>query len=190
MLWSLTLEKNLGSAAHTPDMRLKVRLLVAIMVMTRSQGRTSPPHKSLNGSDGRDHQGWRKVGLFMAHKHSSDASSASLAQLGQEILYVGVDIGKRGHVGGFLSTTLLARHRRFEHCPALSFENSREGFHTLVERIQAFVSLTQVQVLLEVTGHYHRALMQYRARSWHSGVHHPWTASGQKGCSKQINETH
>lgn len=97
----------------------------------------------------------------MAHKHSSDASSASLAQLGQEILYVGVDIGKRGHVGGFLSTTLLARHRRFEHCPALSFENSREGFHTLVERIQAFVSLTQVQVLLEVTGHYHRALMQY-----------------------------
>ena len=77
------------------------------------------------------------------------------------MLYVGVDIGKRGHVGGFLSTTLLARHRRFEQCPALSFDNSREGFHALVERIQTFVPVTQVQVLLEVTGHYHRALMQY-----------------------------
>jgi transposase len=40
-------------------------------------------------------------------------------------------------------------------------ENSREGFHALVERIQTFVPLTQVQVLLEVTGHYHRALMHY-----------------------------
>jgi len=97
----------------------------------------------------------------MSSKHPSDAVPTPLAQLGQEILYVGVDIGKQGHVGGFLSLTLLARHRRFEHCPALSFENSREGFHALIERIQTFVPLTQVQILLEVTGHYHRALMQY-----------------------------
>ncbi len=115
----------------------------------------------VNVSDGRDGQGWRKVALLMAQKHSLNPSSLAPAQLGQETLYVGVDIGKHGHVGGFLSTTLLARHRRFEHCPALSFENTREGFHTLIARIQAFVPLTQVQVLLEVTGHYHRALMQY-----------------------------
>jgi hypothetical protein len=89
----------------------------------------------------------------MARKYSSDISPISVAQLGQETVYVGVDIGKHGHVSGFLSTTLLTRHRRFEHCPALSFENSREGFHSLVERIQTFVPLTQVQVLLEVTGH-------------------------------------
>ena len=58
----------------------------------------------------------------MAPKRNADASPISLAQLGQETLYVGVDIGKRVHVGGFLSMTLLARHRRFEHCPAFSFE--------------------------------------------------------------------
>jgi transposase len=102
-----------------------------------------------------------KRGLLMTPKHPSDTVPTPLAQLGQEILYVGVDIGKQGHVAGFLSTTLLLRHRRFEHCPALSFENSREGFHALIERIQTFVPLTQVQILLEVTGHYHRALMQY-----------------------------
>ena len=65
-----------------------------------------------------------------------------------ETLYVGVDIGKRAHVAGFLSSSLLSRHQRFEHCPALSFENSREGFRSLIERIETFVPLTQVQVLL------------------------------------------
>ena len=43
-------------------------------------------------------------------------------------------------------------------CPR---ENSREGFRLLVERMQTFVPLTQIQVLLEVSGHYHRALMHY-----------------------------
>lgn len=81
--------------------------------------------------------------------------------LTHELLYVGIDIGKRTHVAGFLATTLLARHQRFEHCPAMSFENSREGFRSLIDRMQTFVPLTQAQVLLEVTGHYHRALMQY-----------------------------
>lgn len=66
---------------------------------------------------------------------------------GHETLYVGIDIGKRSHVAGFLSTTLLARHRRFEHCPALSFENSREGFRRLVDRIQSYVPLTQVYLV-------------------------------------------
>ena len=81
--------------------------------------------------------------------------------LTHETLYVGIDIGKRAHVAGFLATTLLARHQRFEHCPAFSFENSREGFRSLIDRIQTYVPLIQVQVLLEATGHYHRALMQY-----------------------------
>ncbi len=102
-----------------------------------------------------------KGALRMAQHRPTFASGQGVAQLGQETLYVGVDIGKSGHVAGFLSTPLLARHRRFEQCPALSFENSREGFHLLLQRIQTFVPLTQVQVLVEVTGHYHRALMQY-----------------------------
>lgn len=40
-------------------------------------------------------------------------------------------------------------------------DNSREGFRSLIDRIQTYVPLTQVQALLEVTGHYHRALLQY-----------------------------
>ncbi len=81
--------------------------------------------------------------------------------LAQEMLYVGVDVGKRAHVAGFISSTLLQRHQRFEHCPALAFDNSREGFRSLIDRINTYVPLTQVQALLEVTGHYHRALLQY-----------------------------
>ena len=78
-----------------------------------------------------------------------------------ETLYVGIDIGKLAHVAGFVSPTLLSRHQRFEACPALSFENSREGFRALVDRIRAYVPLTQVYAVLEVTGHYHRTLLQY-----------------------------
>jgi transposase len=78
-----------------------------------------------------------------------------------ETLYVGVDIGKKTHVAGFISTTLLSRHQRFESCPALSFDNSREGFRALVNRISTYVPLTQVYLVMEVTGHYHRPLLQY-----------------------------
>src|SRR5262245_31452867 len=58
--------------------------------------------------------------------------------LGNESVYIGIDIGKSKHVAGFLSHTLLARHDRFEACPALVFENSREGFRLLVERIRSY----------------------------------------------------
>jgi transposase len=81
--------------------------------------------------------------------------------LQQESLYVGIDIGKDRHVAGFVSSTLLTRHERFEACPALSFENSREGFHTLIERIRSLAPLEQCFVLLERTGHYQQALRQY-----------------------------
>src|SRR2546430_10476587 len=78
-----------------------------------------------------------------------------------ESLYIGVDIGKGTHVAGFLSKTLLERHDRFEACPALVFENSREGFRLLIERIRSYTPLEHVFVLMERTGHYHRALEQY-----------------------------
>jgi transposase len=84
-----------------------------------------------------------------------------IPMLAHESLYVGIDIGKQTHVAGFLSTTLLARHQRFESCPALSFANSREGFRSLVDRIGTSVPLTQVYVVMEVTGHYHRTLLEY-----------------------------
>jgi transposase len=81
--------------------------------------------------------------------------------LGHEALYVGVDVGKHSHVAGFLSRSLLQRHERFEGCPALPFENSRAGFRSLIERMESYTSLVQCFVLLENTGHYHRALVQY-----------------------------
>ncbi|MGZ6392172.1 MAG: IS110 family RNA-guided transposase [Ktedonobacterales bacterium] len=84
-----------------------------------------------------------------------------IPMLAHETLYVGVDVGKKTHVAGFISTTLLQRHQRFASCPALSFANSREGFRALVDRISSYVPLTQVYVVLEVTGHYHRVLLQY-----------------------------
>lgn len=79
----------------------------------------------------------------------------------RDTVYVGVDVDKHTHVAGFVSRTLLERHERFEGCPALSFEQSREGFRHLVERIESFAPLEQVVVLLEKTGHYHHALVQY-----------------------------
>jgi transposase len=97
----------------------------------------------------------------MASKRSSASSLKPIPMLLHETLYVGVDIAKSRHVAGFVSTTLLTRHKRFESCPALSFEQSREGFRSLLERIREYVPLTQVQVLLEVTGHYHKSLVQY-----------------------------
>src|SRR6266700_889935 len=94
-------------------------------------------------------------------KRTAQADLQVIPRLSRETLYVGVDIGKKTHVAGFVSTTLLSRHQRFEHCPALSFENSREGFRSLVDRISSSVPLTQVYVVMEVTGHYHRPLLHY-----------------------------
>ncbi len=81
--------------------------------------------------------------------------------LANESLYVGVDIGKHSHVAGFVSKTLLQRHERFEGCPVLAFDQSREGFRALVDRIQTYVPLAQAYVMIEKTGHYHKALVQY-----------------------------
>jgi transposase len=101
----------------------------------------------------------------MPQAHSPAAAAAPplhlVPQLGHETLYVGIDVGKLQHVAGFVSPSLLARYQRFESCPALTFAQSREGFRALADRIQMYVPLTQVYALLEVTGHYHKALVQY-----------------------------
>jgi transposase len=97
----------------------------------------------------------------MATKSKGRSNLQAVPMLAHETAYIGVDIGKHKHVAGFVSKTLLERHGRFEACPALAFENSREGFRALIERIQTLVSLTQVYLILEHTGHYHRALEQY-----------------------------
>lgn len=95
-------------------------------------------------------------------KHTSNPSHLKpVPQLAYASLYIGVDVGKSKHVAGFVSTTLLQRYQRFEGCPAFVFEQSREGFRSLVERIQAFTPLEQCFIIMEQTGHYHKPLEQY-----------------------------
>jgi transposase len=97
-------------------------------------------------------------------RSSSDATAPRLRPaplLARETLYVGIDVGKRQHVAGFVSRTLLGRHERFEGCPALTFENTRDGFRALVERLETYTPHEQVFVLMEQTGHDHHALLQY-----------------------------
>jgi len=76
-------------------------------------------------------------------------------------LYIGIDVGKQRHVAGFVSPTLLQRQERFEGCPVLLFDNSREGFRRLVERMAEYAPIEQCAVLVEKTGHYHRPLVAY-----------------------------
>src|SRR3989440_6037743 len=97
----------------------------------------------------------------MAKRAAQRSEIKAVPQFLNESLYVGIDIGKGKHLAGFLSKTLLERHERFEACPALVFENSREGFRLLIERIRGLAPLEHVFVLMERTGHYHRALAQY-----------------------------
>lgn len=97
----------------------------------------------------------------MANRTIPSAKLKVLPVIQTEALYVGIDIAKAKHVAGFLSRTLLERHERFEACPVLIFENSREGFRSLVEKIRTYLPLEQCFVLMELTGHYHRALQQY-----------------------------
>src|SRR5258706_10822090 len=97
----------------------------------------------------------------MAHKTKHRPDLKAVPMLLNESLYIGIDVGKQQHVAGFVSTTLLERHERFEGCPVLVFEQSREGFRALVERIRSYIALEQAYVLLEHTGHYHLALVQY-----------------------------
>jgi transposase len=96
-------------------------------------------------------------------RHTSALTTAEITRypLLHEPLYIGIDVGKNTHFAGFVSRTLLQRHDRFEGCPALKFDNSREGFRGLVERIESYAPLEQCMVLLEKTGHYQQALTQY-----------------------------
>jgi transposase len=95
----------------------------------------------------------------MAKRANQHLQAVPLLQ--HDPMFLGIDVGKTRHVAGFVSKTLLERHQRFEACPALAFENSREGFQVLVERMRALAPLEHYTVLLEKTGHYHKALQQF-----------------------------
>lgn len=78
-----------------------------------------------------------------------------------EVLYVGIDIGKATHYAGLVSPSLLKASRRWELCPSLKFDQSAEGFRLLLEMITSYAPLARVQIALEQTGHYHKLLEQF-----------------------------
>ena len=157
-LWSSTLEKNLGGCARTPDTRLKPTSGPKL-VEAHPRGPASLPAmtSALRDYTGKDAG---KASLPMSRKASPHPDLIPFPQFAHETLDVGTDVGKKAHVAGFVSSTLLTRHQRFEQCPALAFDNSREGFRSLIDRVRTYVPLSQVQVVVEVTGQYHRALLQ------------------------------
>ena len=76
-------------------------------------------------------------------------------------LFVGIDVGKSRHVAAFVSAEILAC-QRFEHCPTLSFEQTRAGFVALLTHIREYVQhVDECAVLIEATGHYHRSLVEW-----------------------------
>ncbi|MBA2287518.1 MAG: transposase [Ktedonobacteraceae bacterium] len=78
-----------------------------------------------------------------------------------DTLYVGIDVSKERCIAGLLSNRLLLAHRRFERCPTLTFEQSRTGFAALLRGITRMHTCAQTVVLLESTGHYHKALVSF-----------------------------
>src|ERR1700737_413536 len=75
--------------------------------------------------------------------------------------FIGIDVGKNSRVAGLVSSQLLEKHGRFDRCPAFSFENNRIGFELFLSQVKKNAPLHEVSVLLESTGHYHRALLEY-----------------------------
>lgn len=76
--------------------------------------------------------------------------------------FAGIDVGKEKHVAGFVSAALL-KERRFEECPTLDFEQSAAGLRKFLAFVQKHVPLAQCVVLVENTGHYHKALCEQLA---------------------------
>lgn len=98
--------------------------------------------------------------------------------------FVGIDVGKKHHVAAFVSAELL-RTRRFEQCPILRFEQSRTGFVSFLERVKTYIATPAAcAILVESTGHYHRALCEELADAGFSvyivAVHKKRTSSLSK----------
>src|SRR5579859_1775107 len=73
-------------------------------------------------------------------------------------LCLGIDIGKRTHVIGFVSADLLARHGRFDRCPTVVVHPGRAEIDHFCDELAARVPLAECAALIEHTGHYHRLL--------------------------------
>jgi len=76
------------------------------------------------------------------------------------ILCIGIDVAKSNHHVAFISKTLLQRYKHFPKCPARKIGQSRAEIEAMLQQVRAIVPLSRVAVLMEETGHYHRALAE------------------------------
>src|SRR5579885_1466615 len=76
------------------------------------------------------------------------------------LLFVGIDVGKTRHSVAFLSKSLLIQYKHFSKCPTLKVTQDRVGVNTLLTTIRSYAPLEKTAVVLEQTGHYHRALTE------------------------------
>lgn len=75
-------------------------------------------------------------------------------------LFVGIDVSKRSHVAGFLTSELL-QVKRFLLCPTHKIEQSRSGLDFFLKLVQTFGASPQTTaVVMEQTGHYHLPLLE------------------------------
>lgn len=95
---------------------------------------------------------------MVSHRHVQPTDRPALAPA--PTFFIGIDVGKHSHAAGFVSASLLKEHR-FEQCPVITFEHSRAGLGKLLARVKEHAaSPAQCAVLVENTGHYHRALVE------------------------------
>lgn len=92
---------------------------------------------------------------------AASQQQSSPIYLVKEALYVGIDIGKEAHVAAFLSSFLLRKCKRYTNCPTIPIKNIRLDFERLVHEMLLYAPLEQITVVMEKTGHYHLALLQY-----------------------------
>lgn len=101
-----------------------------------------------------------------------------------EYYYAGIDIAKQKHVAAFVSGFLLRKNKHYTASPTFPFDNSRLDFEGFIAELEGYAPLSQWRILMEKTGHYHLALLQYLQEQ---GVQ-CYTVHVQKKPRKQKND--
>lgn len=68
--------------------------------------------------------------------------------LGENMLYLGIDVGKRNHVASLMDENAKILFKAF------SFSNTTDGANGLLEKLSAHTDKSNVEIGMEATGHY------------------------------------
>ena len=68
--------------------------------------------------------------------------------LGENMLYLGIDVGKRNHVASLMDENAKILFKAF------SFSNTTDGASGLLEKLSAYTDKDNVEIGMEATGHY------------------------------------